>query len=66
MILLVQAESGLAQINGTAEGPARVGVSVCDIAAGMTAFQAILQALFARTRSRTRPYHRGLAVSCDG
>ncbi|MCB9944437.1 MAG: CoA transferase [Geminicoccaceae bacterium] len=49
--LLVQAESGLAQINGTAEGPARVGVSVCDIAAGMTAFQAILQALFARERS---------------
>ncbi|MEZ5847061.1 MAG: CaiB/BaiF CoA-transferase family protein [Geminicoccaceae bacterium] len=49
--LLVQAESGLAQINGTAEGPARVGVSVCDIAAGMTAFQAILQALFARERT---------------
>ncbi|NJO37025.1 MAG: hypothetical protein HC871_04615 [Rhizobiales bacterium] len=39
--LLIQAESGLCAINGTAEGPARVGVSVCDIAAGMTAFQAI-------------------------
>ncbi|MEZ5865906.1 MAG: CaiB/BaiF CoA-transferase family protein [Geminicoccaceae bacterium] len=37
--LLVQAESGLASINGTA-GLAQVGVSVCDIAAGMTAFQA--------------------------
>lgn len=49
--LLVQAESGLAMINGTPESPARVGVSVCDIAAGMTAFQAILQALFARERS---------------
>lgn len=49
--LLIQAESGLCAINGTAEGPARVGVSVCDIAAGMTAYQAILQALFARTKS---------------
>lgn len=49
--LLVQAESGLASINGTAEGPARVGVSVCDIAAGMTAFQAILQALIGRGRT---------------
>ncbi len=49
--LLVQAESGLASINGTAEGPARVGVSVSDIAAGMTAFQAILQALIGRGRT---------------
>ncbi len=49
--LLVQAESGLSSITGNAEGLARVGVSVCDIAAGMTAFQAILQALFARERT---------------
>lgn len=49
--LLVQAESGLCQVTGTAEQPARVGVSVCDIAAGMYAHQAILQALFARERS---------------
>ncbi|MCV2864099.1 CaiB/BaiF CoA transferase family protein [Albidovulum sediminicola] len=49
--LLIQAESGLCAINGTEEGAARVGVSVCDIAAGMTAFQAILQALFARERT---------------
>src|SRR5690606_9277594 len=49
--LLVQAESGLCTINGTPEGPARVGVSVCDIAAGMTAFQAILQALVGRSRT---------------
>lgn len=49
--LLIQAESGLCAINGTEDGPARVGVSVCDIAAGMTACQAILQALFARERS---------------
>jgi crotonobetainyl-CoA:carnitine CoA-transferase CaiB-like acyl-CoA transferase len=49
--LLIQAESGLCAINGTAEAPARVGVSVCDIAAGMTAFQAILQALIARAHT---------------
>ncbi|WP_127088982.1 CaiB/BaiF CoA transferase family protein [Aquabacter cavernae] len=49
--LLVQAESGLSSITGNAEGPARVGVSVCDIAAGMTAFQAVLQALIGRERT---------------
>ncbi len=46
--LLVQAESGLSEITGTPEGRARTGVSVCDIAAGMTACQSILQALIAR------------------
>ncbi|QTL05665.1 CoA transferase [Aquabacter sp. L1I39] len=49
--LLVQAESGLSSITGNEHGSARVGVSVCDIAAGMTAFQAVLQALFARERT---------------
>lgn len=49
--LLVQAESGLSSITGNEQGSARVGVSVCDIAAGMTAFQAVLQALFARERT---------------
>jgi len=46
--LLVQAESGLAGVNGGPEGPARVGVSVADIACGMNAFAAIMQALVAR------------------
>lgn len=58
--LLVQAETGLAGINGTPEGPARVGVSVTDIAAGMTAFQAILQALIGRGRTGRG---RGIEVS---
>lgn len=48
--LIVQAETGLCAITGTEHGPARVGVSVCDIAAGMTAHSAILQALFHRER----------------
>jgi len=47
--LLVQAESGLSEITGNEHGSARVGVSVCDIAAGMTATQAVMQALYART-----------------
>lgn len=49
--LLVQGETGLADITGTPEGAGRVGVSVCDIAAGMTAHQAILQALIGRSRT---------------
>ena len=46
--MLIQAESGLASITGGPEAPARVGVSVCDIAAGMNAYEAILEALIAR------------------
>lgn len=49
--LLVQAESGLAEINGSPEAPGRVGVSICDIAAGITAAHAIVQGLFARERT---------------
>lgn len=46
--LLIQAESGLASITGGPEGPARVGVSIVDIATGATAAQAIMEALFQR------------------
>lgn len=46
--LLVQAESGLASITGGPEGPARVGVSLVDIATGAAAHAAILEALIAR------------------
>lgn len=49
--LLVQAESGLCSITGDAAEPARVGISVCDIATGLTAFSAILRALLARGRT---------------
>ncbi|PSH60947.1 CaiB/BaiF CoA transferase family protein [Phyllobacterium sophorae] len=49
--LILQAETGLCAITGTTHGPARVGVSVCDISAGMTALCAILQALFERERT---------------
>jgi itaconate CoA-transferase len=46
--LLVQSEVGLLSITGTAESPARVGISVADIAAGMYAYSGILTALVAR------------------
>src|ERR1700744_2758847 len=49
--LLIQAESGLASITGGPEGPARVGVSIVDVATGATAHASILEALFARTRT---------------
>ena len=46
--LLVQAESGVASITGHPAGPGRVGVSACDIACGMSAHAAVLEALVGR------------------
>ena len=47
--LLVQSEVGLVSITGSDEAPARAGISVADIAAGMYAYSGILTALLART-----------------
>lgn len=47
--LLIQAETGLSAINGVGNAPARVGLSICDISAGMTAYQAILEAFIERS-----------------
>jgi formyl-CoA transferase len=49
--MLIQAESGVASVTGGPEAPARVGVSICDVGAGMYAYEAILEALLARGRS---------------
>jgi itaconate CoA-transferase len=49
--MLIQAESGLASVTGGPEAPARVGASVVDIATGMHAYEAILEALIARSRT---------------
>jgi formyl-CoA transferase len=49
--LLVQAESGLASVTGGPEAPARVGVSVTDVSAGMNAYEAVLEAIIARSRT---------------
>jgi crotonobetainyl-CoA:carnitine CoA-transferase CaiB-like acyl-CoA transferase len=46
--LLIQAESGLCSITGGPEGPARVGISIVDIATGATAHAAVLEALIGR------------------
>ena len=49
--LLVQAETGLCSITGGPDGPGRVGVSACDIAAGLNAYAGILEGLLAREQS---------------
>lgn len=49
--LLIQAETGLASVTGTAQAPGRVGVSICDVAAGMYALVGILEALHERQRT---------------
>ena len=46
--LLIQAESGLCSITGGPAEPARVGVSIVDIATGATAHAAVLEALIGR------------------
>lgn len=48
---LVQCESGLVSINGSPQGYGRIGVSICDIGAGMNAVIGIQQALLQRERS---------------
>lgn len=46
--LLIQAESGLCSLTGGPSEPARVGISIVDIATGATAYAAILEALIRR------------------
>jgi formyl-CoA transferase len=49
--LLIQAEAGLASVTGGPESPSRVGVSIVDVASGLNAYEAILEALIARGRT---------------
>ena len=49
--LLVQCEAGLLSVTGTPEAPAKAGIPVADIAAGMYAFSSILAALIRRLRT---------------
>ena len=48
--LLVQCEAGLLSVTGTEEAPAKAGIPVADIAAGMYACSSILAALLRRER----------------
>ena len=46
--MLIQAESGVVALTGTPEEPAKVGISIADISAGLYAFAATLSALMRR------------------
>lgn len=48
---LIQAESGLTGISGGVNEMGRIGVSICDIGAGMTSHAAVLEALLKRERT---------------
>jgi itaconate CoA-transferase len=49
--LLIQCESGLLSVTGTPEEPAKVGISIADIAAGMYAYTGVLSALLNRAKT---------------
>jgi itaconate CoA-transferase len=46
--LLLQAETGVISVTGSPDAPAKAGVSVVDLAAGVYAFSSILAALYRR------------------
>jgi len=56
--LLIQCETGVLSVTGTPDAPAKVGISVADIAGGMYAYSAILSGLYSRERT-------GLGASCE-
>jgi itaconate CoA-transferase len=49
--LMVQSEAGLVSVTGAPDAPAKVGISVSDIAAGMYAYSGVLAALLERGRT---------------
>ncbi|MFF0458587.1 CaiB/BaiF CoA transferase family protein [Nocardia africana] len=49
--LLIQAEAGLLSVTGSADAPAKSGIPVADIGAGMYAFSGILSALYEREKT---------------
>jgi itaconate CoA-transferase len=49
--LLVQCEAGLLSVTGTEDAPAKAGIPVADIAAGMYALSSIMAALLRRART---------------
>jgi crotonobetainyl-CoA:carnitine CoA-transferase CaiB-like acyl-CoA transferase len=51
--MLVQAESGVVSVTGSGDAPAKVGVSVADIASGLYAYSSILAALYQREHTGT-------------
>ena len=49
--LLVQSETGVLSVTGTADTPSKVGISIADIATGMYAYSGILTALLQREKT---------------
>ncbi|MDP1860694.1 MAG: CaiB/BaiF CoA-transferase family protein [Gemmatimonadaceae bacterium] len=49
--MLIQAESGVVSVTGTPNEPAKVGISVADIASGLYAYSSALAALYGRERT---------------
>ncbi|MBI1173526.1 CoA transferase [bacterium] len=49
--MLVQAESGICSVTGTPDTPCKIGVSAADIATGMNAHAAVLEALIERAKT---------------
>jgi len=49
--LLIQSEAGFLSVTGTKDEPAKAGISVADIAAGMYAYSGILAALLERHKT---------------
>lgn len=56
--MLVQAEAGLISVSGAPGAAGRIGVSICDIGAGMNAAMGVFEALLQRARTG-----RGTGVS---
>ena len=49
--LLIQSEAGMLSVTGTGEEPAKVGISIADIAAGTYAYSNILNAIIQRGKT---------------
>jgi len=49
--LLIQSEAGLLSVTGSPEAPAKAGISIADIAAGMYAYSQVLAALLQRAQT---------------
>mgnify|MGYP006266040471 CR=1 FL=1 len=57
---LVQAEAGLCSVTGPAGTPSKVGLSICDIATGLTAHGEVLKALLLRQQTGV-----GTCIDCS-
>ena len=64
--LLIQAEAGFLSVTGSRDQMAKAGISIADIAAGVTAYHSILAALIHRGTTGAGDHHRSLDAGSDG